>query len=185
MPFTSKKRNTIWLVVTLTALVAFLAYYFWPRSNKETCPDGSSIPASGDCSENYKKDSNGNPIVPAAKAPDANGCVQPSRYTTNSFPLAIGMQGALVKQLQTRLNSDYKAKLSVDGKFGCKTANALKNAWNIATVTSQFFIDNVAADNTTANSNYVQVAPIDPITGCDANNRNAIGVDCNIGGYQA
>lgn len=132
----------MWVVIGL--LILFLLYYFLKPKNTEKCPDGSDIPASGDCADNIKKNPiTGQVVTPPPTNPDMNGCIQPSKYITNAFPLALGMRGGLVKMLQSRLNTDFNAKIAEDGFLGCHTIAAMKAAWNIDTMTMQFFNDNV------------------------------------------
>lgn len=168
MALTTKQKYTWALGLTILALGIFIWYYFKKSTPPETCPDGSPIPSDGDCTKNYKKDSSGNVIVPPSNAPDKNGCVQPAKYITNSFPLAYGMMGDLVKVLQKKVGANP------DGKFGCYTLDKVKKKWNIETVTSQFFIDNVQESST---PDFIQTPPIDD-RGCDVNGYNAIGVKC-------
>jgi len=46
----------------------------------------------------------------------------------NEHPISQGMQGPRVKQLQSYLNKNYNAGLTVDGKWWDKTQKALLNA---------------------------------------------------------
>lgn len=127
-----KQKYTLAIIVVVILLVIFLYYYFKPK--KETCPDGSAIPASGNCTQVL-----GSTVV--AK-PDSSGCVQPSSYTDATFPIGLGMRGNLVIQLQDYMNSNYKANLVSDGYFGCLTQAAVKKNFNSDTI-SQVVFNNV------------------------------------------
>ena len=59
-----------------------------------------------------------------------------SSYSSSGFPLKKGSGGSEVKALQKYLNSVGKYGLVVDGKFGSKTADALKR-WNGKTSVSE------------------------------------------------
>ncbi len=144
----TKKKYAIATGIVALLLIIFLLYQFVfkkkPADGK--CPDGRNVPDNGDCSTlPVLKDKLGNDIVTPAPTPDVNGCTQPSKYVTNSFPLAEGMKGAFVKELQTALNTQFHSQLVVDGYFGCRTLQALKKNFNIDTITQQFFNDNIAA----------------------------------------
>ncbi len=90
------------------------------------------------------RDNNGDVIVTPA-IPDTNGCIQPSSYIPAFFPIGLGMKGDTVKQLQTSLNVQFKAKLKQDGYFGCKTLDALKKAFNVEAVDAELFKNKIQA----------------------------------------
>lgn len=141
---TSKQKYGIAIVVVALLLIAFLYYYFFKRKTGETCPDGRTIPASGDCADNSAlKDSSGNLVVTTAPIANKNGCLTPSKYTTNYFPLALGMQGDLVKQVQHTLNVKYNYNLSEDGFFGCNTLDALQQSLGLSTIDAQLFKEQI------------------------------------------
>ena len=52
-------------------------------------------------------------------------------WTDDEFPLKKGSSGIRVKQLQTGLNIIKNNNLAIDGKFGEKTLSALKEGFNI------------------------------------------------------
>lgn len=146
------------------------------RKTKEKCPDGSDIPANGDCT---KKDVSGNIIPQPAAVPDKSGCSQPSSYITNHFPLVIGMQGDFVKALQHAMNIQFNARLSEDGFLGCNTMEAMQNGFGIASMDAQQYKDKILTPqmNPTASA-YTQVPPIDS-TGCDINGLDVNGFPCS------
>lgn len=168
----SRKQYGWGAVIVGILLIAFLFYYFKMRNKKEKCPDGSDIPDSGNCVS-----SSGIISVGTIKA-DANGCIQPSTYYTNHFPLSLAMRGDLVKQLQKGLNSSFNAKLIPDGFFGCNTNAALLKALSVTSIDAQLFKDKIL---TPAGINppaaFTQTMPID-VNGCDANGLNADGFPC-------
>jgi len=45
-----------------------------------------------------------------------------------AFPIKRGCKGEMVKKIQDYLNKDFKANLTVDGKFGLQTEAALEKA---------------------------------------------------------
>lgn len=148
MGFTRKQYTWATLIVVIL-LIIFLYYYFKNKTNKEKCPDGRDIPDSANCADNPPlKDTAGNSIPPQPAKPDANGCISPDKYILNFFPLALGMHGALVKELQVGLNNAFHSKLSTDGYFGCKTLAALKSALNIETIDAQTYKDKILTPNT-------------------------------------
>lgn len=121
------------LFLFMALLAAFLIYLFWPKKQKETCPDGSTLPPDGDCSAVLQAYADKGQ-VPPFKA-DKTGCVQPTKYITNAYPLSMGMKGEEIKKLQTALNSFFKAGLSVDGYLGCSGIAALVKATGKDTIT--------------------------------------------------
>lgn len=137
-----KKEHTWIIVLVVLALIFFLWYYFrnsGAAREGEKCPDGSNIPSNGDCgSKPVVKDSTG-AIIVTPQIPDANGCITVSRYITNSFPLALGMKGSLVKALQENLNKYLNSGLKADGYFGCKTLNAVISGLKVESVDMQLF----------------------------------------------
>lgn len=142
----SKKQ--FWGLITaivVILLIVFLWKYFKNRNGlKEKCPDGRDIPSSGNCLDNpILKDELGNTVVTNLPTPDVNGCVAPSAYVVNSYPLALGMKGSLVSQLQAVLNSDYDSNLSTDGYFGCLTLAAVIKAFGVQNVDAELFRDKI------------------------------------------
>lgn len=136
---TRNQKILVWTSVVILLLVILLFIFFRNRRRGEKCPDGRSIPASGNCADNpLLKDENGNTVVTPV-TPDSNGCIQPSVYIVNAFPLTVGMKGDLVKQVQIRLNSDYSANLTEDGYFGCNTLAAVKKALGVQTIDAELF----------------------------------------------
>lgn len=129
----TQRQYKILLFLFFGLLAAFIAYFFWPKKQKETCPDGSPLPIDGDCTEilaEYEKEGK----VPPFKS-DSKGCIQPTKYINNTYPLALGMKGTEIKKLQTALNSYFKAGLSVDGYLGCSGIAALIKATGKNTIT--------------------------------------------------
>lgn len=140
---TRRQQYATATVIVVILLIAFLWYYFRSKKQVEKCPDGRDIPASGNCADNgVLLDASGNQVVTPV-VPDSNGCIQPSSYIVNSFPLALGMKGESVKYLQIALNMNFKANLKEDGYFGCKTFDALKKGFGVETVDMEFFKNNV------------------------------------------
>lgn len=140
---TNKQKWLLAVIIVFILLIVFLVYYFRSRKQIETCPDGRNIPISGNCADNPAlTDTGGNTIV-VPVSPDANGCIKPSSYIANYFPLATGMKGNLVEQLQTTLNNDYKTNLTVDGYFGCFTFAAIKKNFNVSTIDAELFKNKV------------------------------------------
>lgn len=146
---TKNQRNLLIITIVVLLLLGFIFMYFRnrKRSNGEKCPDGRDIPTSGNCADNPPLfDSQGNAIVTPTLT-DANGCTAPSSYVVNAFPLTVGMQGSLVKQLQMHLNTSFRSigspQISEDGYFGCKTLDSLIKAYNIRTVDAEFFKNNI------------------------------------------
>ena len=131
---TNKQKWGLALVIVILLLIYFLYYYFVIRVKKEKCPDGSVVPASGNC-----------PVSSSGTVPVVNnsGCATPSSYITNAFPLQLGMKGDLVKQLQIRLNNSYGGSVSEDGFFGCITLAAVQKAFNVSEVNENIFKDKV------------------------------------------
>lgn len=141
---TAEQKNKTAIIVVVLLLLYFLFYYFVLRKQKETCPDGRSIPSSGNCGDNpVQIDNAGNTIVSTLPQPDASGCITPSSYITNSFPLALGMKGTLVKQVQIALNTNYGYRISEDGYFGCHTFAAVKSAYNVESIDAVLFKDKI------------------------------------------
>lgn len=137
---TNKQKGTTAIVIVIILLIIFLWHYFKSKKQKEKCPDGRDIPASGNCADNpIKVDGTGSTIVTPLPLPDVNNCVTPSSYIVNSFPLSVGMKGTFVSQLQAVLNSDFDSNLSTDGYFGCLTLAAVKKAFGVETVDAELF----------------------------------------------
>lgn len=146
---TKKQKFFLWTAIVIILLIAFLWYYFRNRKKGEKCPDGRPVPASGNCADNpILVDSGGNTIVTPV-TPDNNGCIPPSSYVVNSFPLGLGQKGDLVRQLQTRLNIDFNANLQEDGFFGCNTLNAVLKNYLVGTVDAELFKEKVQGIITT------------------------------------
>jgi hypothetical protein len=139
MAMTKGQKWGLATLIVVILLIIFLYKYFL-GNKKEKCPDGSNVPADGNC---VQKDSAGNTIAQPAPKPDAAGCIKPASYTLNHFPLTLGMKGDFVKQLQIALNTQFNAKVSEDGFFGCLTLAAMKKAFNIETMDAQFFNDKI------------------------------------------
>lgn len=140
---TRRQKYATATIIVVILLIAFLWYYFRSRKKGERCPDGRSIPSTGNCADNEPiRDSTG-AVVVTPTVPDSNGCVQPSSYVTNYFPLELGMKGDTVKQLQASLNIQFKSNIVEDGYFGCRTFDALKKTFNIETVDLEFFKNNI------------------------------------------
>lgn len=137
---TTKQKYTLAITITVILLIAFLFYYFRNRKKGEKCPDGRGIPLSGNCADNAQLfDENGNAIVTPSNT-DINGCVQPTSYIVNYFPLTLGMKGDLVKQVQTVLG------ITTDGYFGCKTLDAVIKKSNVREIDAERF-KNVYTEN--------------------------------------
>lgn len=139
------KRQKFWTatVITIILLILFLVYYFKSRKQGEKCPDGRSIPLSGNCSDNpVLVDSSGNTIVTPV-TPDLNGCTPPSNYITNAFSVGLGMKGSLVEQIQIALNQDFGSNLKVDGYFGCNTLKEVKKAYGVDAIDAELFKDKI------------------------------------------
>lgn len=140
---TNKQKFTLWTTIVIILLIIFLWFYFRNRRKGEKCPDGRAIPSTGNCADNPPVlDSSGNTIVTPV-TPDNNGCVQPSSYVVNSFPLSVGMKGDLVKQVQARLNIDFGANLTEDGYFGCNTLAAVIKHFSVNTIDAELFKEKV------------------------------------------
>lgn len=137
---TSKQKSNTAIIIVVLLLLYFLFYYFVLRKKKEKCPDGRDIPDSGNCADNpVKTDAQGNTIVAEAPKADVNGCIQPSQYIANVFPLSLGMKGDLVKQVQIALNTSYGNSIVEDGYFGCLTLAAVMKAWQVSTIDQILF----------------------------------------------
>lgn len=172
-----KQGYTIATVIVVILLAGFLFYYFRVRNKKEKCPDGTDVPASGNC---IKVDETGEEVDQPAIAADANGCTRPSSYITNYFPLAVGMKGDLVKKVQVELNTQFNAGLSTDGFFGCNTQAAIKKAFNVETVDAQLYKDKILTPSSMfAAAPYIQIPPIDS-RGCDSTGKDSLGLPCTL-----
>lgn len=137
---TRGEKQVTAIVVVVILLVIFLIYYFTKTSKEEKCPDGRGIPSSGDCGDNpIRLDSAGQQIVTPIPSADNNGCIPPSSYKTNAFPLGVGMRGDLVKQWQKGMNKTYKAGLAEDGYLGCKSLNAAVKYLNTQSIDAEVF----------------------------------------------
>jgi len=146
---TRRQKGTLYISIVIILLILFIWIYFRNEKKGEKCPDGRSIPLSGNCADNAPlTDSNGNAIV-TAQTPDVNGCIQPSSYITNSFPLGLGMKGQFVKDLQSALNVQYGESLQEDVYFGCNTLKAVKKAFNLNTIDAEFYKNNIPSLNVT------------------------------------
>lgn len=200
MKFT--KQQKIWtgiIIIFVIALIWFIWKFFKKVPNAggkgETCPDGvTPIPSNGQCPPAkpvaVKSASGATTYVVPAPKPDANGCIQPSSYGGVSFPMGLGMSGPQVSQWQTYLNTTKSAGLAVDGYFGCNTQGATNAALSSMTVDQTTFNNSTSATSatvgiqggsgqtTSAPTGYVQVPPIDPTTGCDANDNDINGFPC-------
>lgn len=157
MAWTQKQKYAVATTVVVILLIIFLWYYFRSRRRGEKCPDGRDIPNSGNCSDNPSILDSTGAVVVTPVVPDANGCVQPSSYITNAYPLTLGMKGDLVKMVQIKLNTSFLSliggKLKEDGYLGCNTFNAIKKAWNIETIDAEFFKNNIQPDINTNDLN--------------------------------
>lgn len=136
----TKRQQYFWAtIITIILLIIFLWIYFKTRKKSEKCPDGRNIPTSGNCLDNpVLYDNTGSAIVTPV-TPDNNGCVQPSSYIVNSYPVTLGMKGSFVEQIQMALNNDHNANLKVDGYFGCNTLAAVKKAFGVDTVDAELY----------------------------------------------
>lgn len=110
------------IIVIVIGLLLFMAFRQPQDKNKkrEMCPDGKTpIPSNGQCPTNS---------VGTNAVPDETGCIQPSSYSSYSYPIKKGMQngvsGKAVSELQKKLNFKYNAGLREDGFFGCLTEKA-------------------------------------------------------------
>lgn len=157
MALTPRQRNGLWITGVALALVAFLIYFFTTRKHGEKCPDGRDIPPlSGDCSDNApKKDKAGNELPPEPVKADNSGCIPPSKYITNAFPLTLGMRGELVRGLQMALNVQFASKLKEDGYLGCQTFAAMKKNFDKETMDAQFYNDHIITPNIVLNTGNV------------------------------
>lgn len=117
-----EKKTWIIIFILIVILIIILLWYAFKKSDNqnkykggEKCPDGSPIPASGNCGTST-----------STVTPKPGECVQPSYYTEWQFPISFGMKGSRVRELQHKLNIKYMAGLDEDGYFGCKTLGAVK-----------------------------------------------------------
>lgn len=172
---TKKQKFGLVALGLFVVFIALVIAYFKTRKQTELCPNGSPIPASGNCADSLKGDTSGG-VLPNPK-PDANGCVQPSSYKAVSFPISLGMAGPEVKAVQTYLNKNKGAVLTVDDYFGCHTQSAVIKAFGTATVDQNSF-NTIINAGLASNNSYTQIPPIDG-QGCDYMGNNAIGVPCS------
>lgn len=162
---TKQKIWTIVLIVVIIALILFLVKFF-QKNKGETCPDGTVIPPSGNCSTVVKTDSKGNVIPPKA---DSNGCFKPSSYSAASFPIGLGMSGNLVKQIQAYVG------VKQDGYFGCVTQGAVQKKLGANTVDQTTFNNiTTSASASTTNAAY---------DGCNADGTSADGTGLSTAGF--
>lgn len=145
---TRRQKYALATIIVVILLIIFLWIYFRNRKKGEKCPDGRDIPASGNCADNTPILDNTGAVVVTPVVSDANGCIQPSGYRPAFFPLALGMKGDTVKQLQTSLNVQFNAGLKEDGYFGCLTQAALKKAFNVISIDAEFLKNNVQGSPT-------------------------------------
>lgn len=135
------RKQAAWLtIIVALLLLGFLFYYYKMRNKKEKCPDGSDVPEDGNC---VALDSKGDLITQAPGPADDEGCIRPSVYVKNVFPLSLGMMGVLVEDVQKGLNLQFGTKLVPDGKFGCATLSALKKYLGVTTVDTDVYKDKI------------------------------------------
>jgi hypothetical protein len=102
----SKKK--IWLTVALVIVLVTVAYFIY-RNRKNTSQNDKPTLTCPDFDSQYE----GKPSVS-------------SEGFNIEQEVVIGDYGAEVAYLQERLNTQYGADVSVDGKFGCETWFALQ-----------------------------------------------------------
>ncbi|MDD3739135.1 MAG: hypothetical protein PHP31_07575 [Lentimicrobiaceae bacterium] len=100
------KKDKIFLIIISLAVVAVVVYFFVKKKKTQTTNNTNTT---------------NNPTKPPVAITDPG-------WIPATFPLTKGMQGQLVIDLQTMLNTQHGAKLVVDGKFGEKTYQAVINA---------------------------------------------------------
>lgn len=121
-----KKKNAIILSSTIFAIIAIVIIVFFALKKRKT-----NAVANSDVNAN---DANGGSV--------SGGSVVPQN---DDFPLKVGSSGERVFLLQNALNtySNVIPKISVDGYFGEKTKNALRQAVFLETIDNQTALNNV------------------------------------------
>lgn len=136
-----QKKKLLLTVISVSAagVLGYFGWQYWKKKKataagdnrtdeKETVPDSTASSSR----------SNSFPMTDTIINKTKTSTRKP-KTESNEFPLRKGSSGDKVAQLQTILNSKYKAGLTVDGKFGAKTEAALKKIGKALAVSESLF----------------------------------------------